>query len=223
MPKLCVALDVEKERALLLVRELAELKVVFKVGPRLFLESGGKIVETIKDSGCEVFMDLKLHDIPNTVKTTVEEAERLGVDYLTIHALGGREMMEWASSVSKRVKLLGVTILTSHDEGYLEFLKSGFSSLKDFSLHLAKVAHRCGLYGVVSSVKEAKRIKEITGLFIVTPGIRVSSEFGDQKRVSTPEEAVKEGADMIVIGRDVYRSENPKGVVLSVLERIGEV
>ena len=221
MPKLCVALDVERERALQLVKELSPLGVVFKVGPKLFLESGGEVVEFIKKRECEIFLDLKLHDIPNTVKLAVEEAKKLGVDYLTIHTLGGREMMEWAVSACGDAKLIGVTVLTSHGEEYLEFLRSGFKNLEDFSLYLARTAKECGLYGVVSSVREARRIKEETGLFVVTPGVRISSEHGDQKRVSTPEKAVREGSDMIVMGRDVYGSEDPKGAVLSVLERIG--
>lgn len=221
MPKLCVALDVEKERALWLVRELSDFDLVFKVGPRLFLEGGREVVEFIKERGLEVFLDLKLHDIPNTVRLAVEEADELGVDYLTLHTLGGREMMEWAVSIGGDVKLVGVTILTSHGEEYLEFLRSSFGSLEELSLYLARTAKECGLYGVVSSVREARRIKENTGLFLITPGVRISSEHGDQKRVSTPEEAFREGSDMVVMGRDIYGSEDPKGAVISVLERMG--
>lgn len=222
MAKLCIALDLDKKRALRLVEQIHHLGVVFKVGPKLFMEGGREIVEFVKEKGCEVFLDLKLHDIPNTVRLAVEEAESMGVDYLTLHTLGGREMMEWASSASSKVKLLGVTVLTSHSEEYLGFLRSRFESIGELSLHLARTAKECGLYGVVSSVKEARRIKESTGLFLVTPGIRISSDPGDQKRVSTPEEAVREGSDMVVMGRDVYGSDDPRKVVLSVLESIGE-
>jgi len=222
MPKLCVALDVDKDKALRLVEELSDLPLVFKVGPRLFLEGGRELIGFIKGRGREVFLDLKLHDIPNTVKLTVEEADRFGVDYLTLHTLGGRRMMEWAAAASREVKLLGVTVLTSHGEDYLGFLRMGFGSVEELSLYLAEVAKECGLYGVVSSVREARRIKERTNLFLVTPGIRVYADPEDQERVSTPEEAVREGSDMVVIGRDIYRGEDPRKIALSVLERIGE-
>ncbi len=222
MAKLCVALDVDKDRAIKLVEELSDLGLVFKIGPKLFLEGGREVIELVKDRENEVFLDLKLHDIPNTVKIAVEEAERLGIDYLTLHTLGGRRMLEWAASASQSVKLLGVTVLTSHDESYLKFLRSGFGTVEDFSLYLAETAKECGLHGVVCSVKEARRIKEKTGLFLVTPGIRISSEKGDQERVSSPEEAVRAGSDMIVMGRDIYGSRDPKEAVLSVLERICE-
>lgn len=221
MAVLCVALDVDKDKAQELIKVLRPYPVAFKVGPKLFLEAGSSIVRLVKESGREVFLDLKLHDIPNTVKLAVEEADSLGVDYLTLHALGGRKMLEWASLSSKRLKLLGVTLLTSHGEEYLRFLRSNFPTLKDMVLYLADIAKESGLYGVVCSGEEVAQVKERTGLFTVVPGIRVSQSRGDQVRVLTPEEAVRRGADMIVMGRDIYGSEDPAGVVEEVLERIG--
>ncbi len=221
MLKICVALDVDREKALALVERLSTFPLVFKVGPKLFMDSGKEIVGKIKSSGREIFLDLKLHDIPNTVRLSVEKAEELGVDYLTIHTLGGREMLEWALRGRKRVKLIGVTLLTSHGEEYLKFLKTEFRSIRDMVLYLSTVAKEAGLDGVVCSGKEVEEVKKNTGLFTVVPGIRLLQKREDQVRVLTPQEAAKKGADMIVMGREIYRSEEPEKVIREVLERIG--
>lgn len=222
MPKLCVALDVDKEKASDLVERLSGYPVVFKIGPRLFLDGGREIIKEIKTREREVFLDLKLHDIPNTVKIAVQKAEELGIDYLTLHTLGGEKMMEWAVLGKDRIKLLGVTVLTSHDESYLRFLKTGFSGLEEMVLYLAGKAKECGLDGIVCSAKEVQKVKERTGMLAVVPGIRLGGETQDQVRVLTPEEAVSLGADMIVMGREIYGSSEPEKVVEEVLSRIGE-
>ncbi|MDQ7081866.1 MAG: orotidine 5'-phosphate decarboxylase / HUMPS family protein [Aquificota bacterium] len=121
-----------------------------------------------------------------------------------------------------KVKLVGVTLLTSHDEKYLRFLKTGFGSVREMVLHLSCLAKDAGLYGVVCSPLEVKAVKELTGLFTVVPGVRISGRADDQRRFSTPREAVRDGADMIVMGRDIYRSGDPEGVVRHVLESIGD-
>ncbi|EDP75131.1 orotidine-5'-phosphate decarboxylase [Hydrogenivirga sp. 128-5-R1-1] len=221
MPKLCVALDVDREEAYRLIETLSGYPLVFKVGPKLFLQSGSEVVEKVKSTGCELFLDMKFHDIPNTVRLAVEEASRLGVDYLTLHTLGGAEMLREAVSSKGKVKLIGVTLLTSHDESYLKFLHTRFVSVEELVLYLARTGKEAGLEGVVCSAGEVRRIKEETGLFTVVPGIRLSGNAEDQRRVFTPEEAVREGADMIVMGRDIYRSDDPVGVVEKVLESIG--
>lgn len=220
MPKLCVALDVDRKRALDLIDRLSEYPIVFKVGPRLFLDGGREIIDEVKTRKREAFLDLKLHDIPNTVKIAVQKAEELGVDYLTLHTLGGERMMEWAVSERNRIKLLGVTILTSHDESYLNFLRTELSSLKEMVLYLAGKARECGLDGVVCSAKEVREVKEKTELLTVVPGIRLGGETQDQVRVLTPEKAVSLGADMIVMGREIYGSSKPERVVEEVLRRI---
>ncbi|RLJ71234.1 orotidine-5'-phosphate decarboxylase [Hydrogenivirga caldilitoris] len=222
MPKLCVALDLDREEAYRLIESLSGYPLVFKIGPKLFLEAGREVIEVVKGYGREVFLDMKFHDIPNTVKLAVEEAEKLGVDYLTLHTLGGREMLESAVSARRKTNLLGVTILTSQGEEYLDFIKTRFPSVKELALYLADIAKDVGLDGVVCSAQEVYEIKRRTGLLTVVPGIRVSGDYGDQKRVFTPNKAVSEGADIIVMGRDIYRSADPGKVVERVLESLGE-
>ncbi len=222
MPKLCVALDLDPEEALNLVRKLSVYPVVFKVGPVLFLKGGPDLIRRIRETGKEVFLDLKVHDIPNTVREVVSRAEELGADYLTLHTLAGKEALREAVEVSERVKLVGVTLLTSHDEGYLRFLRAGFESVEEMVLHLAHLAKETGLYGVVCSPLELKTVKEKTGLFTVVPGIRIFGSAEDHRRFSTPQEAVRRGADMIVMGRDIYKSGDPERVVSHVLESIGD-
>ncbi|WP_457600464.1 orotidine-5'-phosphate decarboxylase [Hydrogenivirga sp.] len=221
MPKLCVALDVEHGRALELLELLSPYPLVFKVGPKLFLQSGVEILNRVKAVGRELFLDMKFHDIPNTVRLAVEEAERLSVDYLTLHTLGGADMLLSASQARRRTKLIGVTLLTSHDENYLRFLRTEFGDVLSMSTYLARVAKETGLDGVVCSAGEVERIKKGTGLFTVVPGIRVSGRTDDQRRVFSPKEAAERGADMLVMGRDIYESDDPCGVVERVLELIG--
>ncbi len=220
MPKLCVALDLGPEEALKLVDSLLDLPVVFKVGPSLLLSCGPSVIKHIKDRGKEVFLDLKLHDIPTAVARAVSVAESLGADYLTVHTLSGPEVLETASKTALKVKLLGVTLLTSHGEDYLEAVKLGFRSVEEAVLHLSLLAKEKGLYGVVCSGEEVRKVKEKTGLFTVVPGVRLKSSPEDQRRVKTPEEAVRNGADMIVMGREIYKDPNPKRVVEDVLSRI---
>ena len=221
MAKICVALDVDPDRAVNLIEELVEFPVIFKVGVKLYLQMGREILERVKERDKEVFLDLKLHDIPNTVRLAVESARDLGVDYLTLHTLGGEEMMRKSLEISGDLNLVGVTILTSHDDTYLEFIKTRFAGVKDMVLHLAKSAQRSGISWVVCSAGELDIIKENTDLKAVVPGIRIGDRRDDQKRVFSPDEAVSRGADMIVMGRDIYGSDNPTSVVERVLERIG--
>ncbi len=223
MPKLCVALDTDKDTALRILDRLSDYPLVFKVGHRLFIPEGRSIVERIKAKGFELFLDLKFHDIPNTVALAVKAAEELGVDYLTLHSLGGKEMLERASSEAKAVKLLGVSILTSHDEGYLGFLRTRFRSIRDMVLYLARVSLDAGLQGVVCSGEEVGELKESLGrdFEAVVPGIRLRKENSqDQKRVLTPKEALRRGADMLVMGREILGSPRPEAVVEEVLRDI---
>jgi orotidine-5'-phosphate decarboxylase len=221
MPKVCVALDLNLREALSLVEVLSVEEVVFKVGPSLLLEGGPEVIRSIKGAGREVFLDLKVHDIPSTVVRTVLRAEELGADYLTVHTLAGREALREASRSAGRLKLIGVTVLTSHGEDYPGFLRADFGSLGDMVVYLASVAKEEGLYGVVCSAREVKAVKERTGLFTVVPGIRISKPSGDQRRVCTPGEAFRLGADMIVMGREIYGSEDPLGTLRHVLESLG--
>ncbi|OEG71808.1 hypothetical protein ATZ36_12610 [Candidatus Endomicrobiellum trichonymphae] len=160
----------------------------------------------IKDGGKEVLLDLKLHDIPATVKRSVESARELGVFSLTVHSTGGEEMLKAAASVENRPRIWAVTVLTSQITVPQEVVK------------MAKLAKTCGIDGVISSPLEIGLIKKECGkeFNVVTPGIRSAKTDDDQKRVSTPEAAVKEGADFIVIGRPILEAANPAEAVKNI-------
>ncbi|WP_457639956.1 orotidine-5'-phosphate decarboxylase [Persephonella sp.] len=223
--KLALALDVEStEKAEKILKEIEGLKIIIKIGYRLFIKEGTEITEKVKSMGFELFLDLKLHDIPNTVYNGVKSAVDIGADYLTVHTLGGKEMLEKAVEASEGTgtKLLGVTILTSHGTDYTDLIGSRYN-LDELAEKLAKTAVETGVHGIVSSPFEVSRIKKsVNKSFIsVTPGIRLPEDSaGDQKRVATPEFAVKEGADIIVVGRPVLEAKNKKEKIKEFLRRI---
>jgi orotidine-5'-phosphate decarboxylase len=207
---LMVALDVPtRDEALELARHTGEFASHFKVGGRLFTAEGPDLVREIKNAGNGVFLDLKFHDIPNTVAEAAQAATGLGVDFFDVHALGGEEMMKAAVEASREEAeklgltppgVLAITVLTS------------MPSTVDEVLAHAERARRAGVNGVVSSAWEAKAVRELTGpdFLIVTPGIRPSwAARNDQRRVATPEMAVANGADYIVVGRPITRAESP--------------
>jgi len=216
MAKVCLALDLELEKARDLVKTLNGLPLVIKVGPPLLMEGGREFIGDLKDLGFEVFLDLKLHDIPNTVRRSVRKAQESGADYLTVHALGGMEMLREARESAEEISLIGVTLLTSHGDEFLRFVNSAHRSVSEMALSLALKVKEAGIEWVVCSAHEVRRIKERTGLRTVVPGIRLRAEKGDQKRVATPEYAVKEGADLLVVGREVLTAEDPR-------ERLDEI
>jgi len=160
------------------------------------------------------------------VGLAVEAIRELGTDYTTVHLLGGEEMIKEAVKNKGNMKILGVTILTSHDESYIKFLRSSFESIKNFTLYLAKVGIENGIDGVVCSGEEVEFLKKnIDKEFLaVVPGIRIKKEKRhDQKRVLTPAEAKKRGADIVVIGREITESKNPVYVVERALKVMGEI
>lgn len=230
--RLIVALDVDsEEKALGLVDVLKGEVKFFKIGLELFSSCGPGIVKKVKAKGCEVFLDLKLHDIPNTVAKAVAFVTRLGASIINVHALGGYDMMKKAceaveseakSLKIEKPKLIAVTILTSMDENSLK--KIGINDNMDAQvLKLAKLAEDAGLDGVVASVSEVKLIrKNLRGDFlIVTPAIRPSwAAKDDQKRVATPKEAIDNGADFIVVGRPIIEVNDPLETVRRVLGEI---
>ncbi|ACC98285.1 Orotidine-5'-phosphate decarboxylase [Elusimicrobium minutum Pei191] len=217
--KIIVALDVDTEKkALALVKKLKNKAGVFKIGKELFTSAGPGIVKKVQKLGGKVFLDLKFHDIPNTVYKAVASASKLGVYMMTIHTSGGSEMMKAAvkaaeenSTKNKRPIILGVTILTSLDDNALDEIgyKQGAEKMV---LHLAKMAKKAGVTGIVSSPKELKKLRKALGpgMVLVTPGIRpVWSAAGDQKRITTPADAVKNGASFMVIGRPITGAKDP--------------
>lgn len=220
--RLIVALDVDGiDKA----KELADILYptvrIFKIGSQLFTSCGTEIIKMIQRKGGKVFLDLKFHDIPNTVRGAVESATRLGVYMMTIHTLGGEEMLRKAAESARltseklkmqRPKLLGVTVLTSMDGRALRKIGMGLD-VKEAVRRLAGSAKKSGLDGVVASAKEISMLRKTAGkdFIIVTPGIRpAGSSKGDQKRVATPGEAIKRGADCIVVGRSVIGAGDPK-------------
>ncbi len=219
--RLIFALDVDSPReALSFVSRLMNEVGMFKVGKQLFLRSGPAIVRTIRERGGEVFLDLKFHDIPRTVAKAGVEAARLGVRMFDVHASGSLEMMERTVSEVRKVcrneglrrpKILAVTVLTSLNRADLK--RVGISGkVESQVVRLARLAKEAEMDGVVASPKEVRQIRRECGrpFVIVTPGVRPSSEeHDDQKRVMTPEEAVRAGADYLVVGRSILEARDP--------------
>ncbi len=228
--RLIFALDVSSlEEVKKWVRLLKGYVGVFKVGKELFTACGPKVIDTIHNGGGEVFLDLKFHDIPNTVAKAGAVAARLGVKMFNLHTLGGLDMMEAVrEAVDKTCKkerrpiILGVTILTSMDEKAMK--EVGIQGpVKKRVIYLAGLAKKAGLDGVVASPLEAKDIKKRFGkdFIIVTPGIRMpDSKPDDQRRTMTPKEAVAAGADYIVVGRPIREAKKPVEAARRILEEM---
>ncbi len=194
------------------------------MGNQLFTSAGPDLVKEVRASGSKVFLDLKYHDIPNTVRHAVESASALGVEMLTIHLSGGRVMCEAAvlGRGISQVLILGVTVLTSLNDAALSEI--GFrGSVEDEVLLLAEVAKKAGITGLVASPQELRILRERFGSLFTTviPGIRPTwSQAGDQKRILTPREAVEAGADYLVIGRPITASGDPAGAVRRIVEEL---
>jgi orotidine-5'-phosphate decarboxylase len=229
--RLIIALDVEnKEHALTLVGELREAQI-FKVGLELFTAEGPPLVRALGELGKSVFLDLKLHDIPNTVAEVVRVGVRLGAAMMTIHTSGGEDMMrkaaEAASAESGKTKtarplLLGVTILTSLKNDDLEAIGMAPDTSGQV-LRLAGLAKKSGLDGIVCSAQEIEiaRRELGTGFVIVTPGIRPAwAPAHDQKRIMTPSQAIQKGSDYLVVGRPITQATSPSEAFLKILEEI---
>ena len=225
-----VALDVTtRDEAAVLVKQLRGLAGMFKIGSRLFTAAGPDVVRAVIDSGERVFLDLKFHDIPNTVATAAVEAGKLGVSMLTVHASGGADVFEATrhaiedSLGESRPLVVAVTVLTSMDETALA--STGVSdSPGQQVLRLARIAWAAGADGFVCSAEEIRMIRDEFGPTpgIVTPGVRMpGGSVDDQKRVRTPNEAITAGADWIVMGRPVYRATDPRAALKAVVDSLG--
>jgi len=219
--KIIVALDVPtRKEALKLVEKLRDQISFFKIGLQLYTEEGPGIVRAVSETGSKVWLDLKLHDIPNTVAKAVESASRLGVQMLTIHLSGGCEMVRAATAARiSNMLLLGVTVLTSATEETLREIGIQ-GKIDDQVLRLAKLGIEAGIDGVVASPHEIKSLRREFGnkMRIIVPGVRPSwSEPGDQRRTMTPCEALEAGADYLVIGRPIVAHPNPNEAVAKVL------
>lgn len=216
-PRIIVSLDFsEKKQALYLIDQLDPTKCRLKVGKELFTAYGPHFVKQMLDKQFDVFLDLKFHDIPNTVARACRVAADLGVWMLNVHALGGVKMLEAAQKALEdfnqdKPLLIAVTVLTSLDDQALNQI--GFNlNTQQLTEHLAHLAYQLGLAGVVCSAREANRIKEITRpqFLTVTPGIRSEDDQkNDQLRTLTPVQAIKNQSDYLVIGRPITQAKNP--------------
>ena len=222
MPELIIALDVaSRARALAMVDRLGEAVDFYKVGLELYTRSGPGLVRELSRRKKRVFLDLKLHDIPNTVTGAVRAAADLGVELLTIHIAGGGKMMEVAALAAEdRVALLGVTLLTSLSPSDVEDIWGHpISSLREQVVRLATLSHESGLDGVVASPQEVQALRRRLGkeFLVVTPGIRLpGAEVDDQARVATPAQAARAGASHLVIGRAVTAAADPAAALKKV-------
>jgi orotidine-5'-phosphate decarboxylase len=194
--------------------------VFYKVGLELFLAAGEGALEAVRARGGRVFLDLKLHDIPETVGRAVASAARFGADFLTIHTAGGHEMMKRAVDAAGSSKILGVTVLTSLSEGDLAADGIG-GSVAEAVVRRARLAAAAGVPGLVCSPQEVAQVKAQSGLFTVVPGVRpAGAALGDQKRVATPASTIAAGADYLVIGRPVRDAPSPAEAFAAVVREV---
>ena len=234
MDKLLVALDVDSsQRAMQLVDALRGLAGGFKIGNRLFTSEGPALVRRIVDANARVFLDLKYHDIPNTVEQAVEAAVGTGAWMINVHASGGSAMMQAAVRAARDSSaklgrsapmMIGVTVLTSLDHEALHAVGVERPVL-DQVIALARLAQQAGLQGVVASAQETAAIRQACGpdFQIVTPGIRGASagaERNDQSRTMGPAEAMKAGASYIVVGRPIIAAADPRGAAAAIVEEL---
>ncbi|WP_199619102.1 orotidine-5'-phosphate decarboxylase [Paenibacillus alkalitolerans] len=226
--RVMVALDVpDADAALRLARQFEGIPCWMKIGMELFYAAGPSVVREVKALGVRVFLDLKLHDIPNTVRGASRSVTRLGVDMFNVHAAGGSAMMraavegaaEGAAGKGRLPLIIGVTQLTSTDERMLNGEIGIPGSIDDAVVRYARMAHSAGLHGVVASAREAAAVKSAcgSGFLTITPGIRpAGADAADQARVVTPRDALADGSDYLVIGRPITAAPDPR----SALERI---
>ena len=192
-----------------------------KLGLEFFSKNGPQGVEKMKKFGLPIFLDLKLHDIPNTVKQSLKNVLSLEPDFLTVHLSGGYRMIETLQDIKKQTKIIGVSLLTSLDN---EDLKNMGINLKsnEFVEHLVKIGVNAGIDGIVSSAQEVDNLKKkFNDLIFVTPGIRLSSDkTDDQKRTKSPRSAIASGSDLLVIGRPITESKNPVSSINEIINNI---
>ncbi|HAV91980.1 TPA: orotidine-5'-phosphate decarboxylase [candidate division WOR-3 bacterium] len=231
--RLIVPLDVEKlNEAESIVNELEENITTYKVGLQLYTREGQRVIKMLKKYEKKIFLDLKFHDIPNTVVGAVKSALELGIDMLTIHAMGGFDMMEGVAKLLWQRRndgkhsptVFAVTLLTSLDSAFLmDVIGTTNRSVEDEVVILAGAAQSAGINGVVAAPQEIKSIRKKYGkeLLILTPGIRpAGSDKNDQQRIATPFSAIKDGADYIVVGRPILQSENKIKTVKNILKEM---
>jgi len=229
MAELIVALDVNnREEAVSRVKSIGEAVDFYKIGLELYTAEGPDVVKAVKDLGKRIFLDLKFHDIPRTVERAVKSGGKLGVDLMTIHSVGGKAMIQAAADAAsefgaKGPKILAVTVLTSLDQTDLEDVGIVGRAPADQVLAMAKFATSNGAHGLVCSPKEVGALSKMLpqGTLFITPGVRpAGSAVGDQKRVATPSDAVRDGATHLVVGRPILAAEDPAAAARAILAEI---
>jgi orotidine-5'-phosphate decarboxylase len=231
MPEIIVALDYSKFSEIKsIVENLGNAINFYKVGLEAFISIGKEALEYLKVKNKKIFLDLKLHDIPNTVKKAALAASYYNVEILSLHIQGGVEMISDTQAhissslrIDNRPLLIGITALTSLDDKYINDFKINFNCIENYALHLANIGKHAGLNGVVCSVGEVKAVKKLCGndFKVVCPGIRLDkTNVNDQKRVYTPLYAKQNGADYIVIGRAITENREPLKIVESITEEL---
>jgi len=227
--RLIVALDVDTfDDARALVASLGDQAGWFKIGPVLFTREGPRVLELVKQSNARLFLDLKFHDIPNTVQGAVKNAIAMGADMMTLHASGGPTMLSAARTAAEQagrgdVILVAVTVLTHLSQAEYNAVSGASRPLAESVVALARVAREGKMSGVVASAQELPAIKQAMGrdFIVVTPGIRLpDAKQDDQTRVVTPEQAVRDGADYLVVGRPIIGANNPVAACREVLDRM---
>jgi len=223
MQPIIIALDFDSaEQARCLVRTLGDAACFYKIGLELYAAAGMEFVRELKREGYRLFLDLKLYDIGETVSRAVARIAREGVDFLTIHAMRPTMAAAVAGKAASQLKLLGVTVLTSFDDDDLKEL--GYSlNLSELVDLRVRHAMETGMDGIVCSALEVSRVRSIAGLkaILVTPGVRSQgADAGDQKRIATPAQALADGANYLIVGRQVTRSPDPRSEMLKILSEI---
>jgi orotidine-5'-phosphate decarboxylase len=221
--RLIVALDVGSVAAAeALVEGLGETAGFYKIGYRLAFAGGLPLVDRLSAAGKRVFLDLKLHDIGNTVEEGVRSVAGLGATFLTVHAYPQTMRAAAAGRAGSDLKVLAVTVLTSYDDG--DAAEAGYAgTVDDLVARRAAQARECGVDGIVCAATEAARVRAVVGpdLLVVTPGIRPSGAgAGDQKRIVTPREALRAGADYLVVGRPITAAPDPHGAAKAILDEM---
>jgi orotidine-5'-phosphate decarboxylase len=222
--RLIVALDhPSADKALAQVEDLGEVVARYKVGLELYVAEGRTLVDKLHALGKRLFLDLKLHDIPETVRRAAEIASGMGVELLTVHAAGGRKMLEAAAKGAGATRVLAVTVLTSLDVIDLRVDGNSGDSLQELVLRRATLAREAGCAGVIASPLEAAAIRAAFGgdFLVVTPGIRLADGDDDQKRVATPAAARAAGADAVVVGRPIRDAADRRAAAERFIRELG--
>jgi orotidine-5'-phosphate decarboxylase len=231
--RLIVALDFPDDKeALACAERLKPFGVTFKVGMQLFYQAGMPLVHQLQAEGNAVFLDLKLHDIPNTVEKATESLVSQGGTFFNVHAQGGPDMMAASAQAAKKMAaekglprptVIAVTLLTSLNQQHLKDHLKTSASITEYAVHLAKSAKQSGLQGVVCSAQEAQAIREACGqdFILITPGIRPQgSDSQDQSRILTPQKAIEAGSTYLVVGRPITQASNPVDATSRILDEM---